>query len=131
MTISRGCARPRIKRETLLAAGLPLVAIAATGYRRGGQPELAQAEQERGEKKRKNKIKNAEDQQRRQQPLFLEQRQSDEHRCFKNAETARSMAEESQQRRGHEYNEQGDEVDRRVIRKQHVHRQRPQAEIQN
>src|SRR6185312_15126468 len=99
--------------------------------RSGGQSHLAQAEQQRGEKKRKNKIEKTEDQKRRQQSLFLEQRQSDEHRGFKYPQTAGGMAEESQKRRGHEDDEQRNEIDGWLIRQQHVYRQRPHGEIKN
>ena len=84
------------------------------------KPQLTRTKQHSGQKKRKEKVENAEYQQCRQKFLALELGKSHEHRRFDDAKAARGVADRADQRRHDKDNEYGDETDGRAVRQQHV-----------
>ncbi len=93
--------------------------------------QLANGQNGERNRKRRNVIKNAKQQQPRQKLGFVEMPEPDQHRGIEYTEPAGRMAGEAEQCRGHENHRDGDEIDMRRGRHQHVHGQRTEPEIDN
>ena len=122
-----------------------LAQIRAVALRRGvrRRQQLAKALQSRAQDKLpkrqqddrydewRNIIEQAEQQHPREQFFLVHLPQADQHRGVEHTEAAGRMAGEAKQRCRNENNRDNDEAEVRLVRHQHIHRQRAKAEIDN